>query len=567
MAKPSYSIVEYYGEQDRYKCGYCKNPDTNFSHGMGTHILTVQDYQALIDRGWRRCGSYCYKSTMDQTCCPMYTIKCNALQFQISKSQKKILKRMVKFLKNELNKDDRMDTQDSHHRDNIDIGEIPSHSKHRLKPDENISDMEVKFIDDRLNTRLHPNTTNREKGNGDLGIKQNKSENIPIAKSRNDDFSGTPQSGTSQSVEMDATRTPCMKAKLLRKQRKQNKLLAQGKTQEEVDAIFKEHKQENHAKSLEELFEEIYNGTSKLELKLVRTSPMNSGYLKTSKQSYEVYKIYQTTVHGVVAEKVTEKQYTRFLVKSPLQMKLVRTMSDEFIKTRKISANLFKKYQMIIHGESEEESDDVSFFNFLVKSSLQPWTPDDGPPSGYGSFHEQYWLDNELIAVGVIDILPSCISSVYFFYDPAYSHLSLGTFSSLREIYLTRQLNKTAKDLKYYYMGFYIHTCPKMRYKARMRPSQLLCPETYAWFDIERCLLKLDKQKYSRLNDDIDAIDEDGIIDLRKVLVLYRQVAMPYEIYKKQAHPTITQEEEDEIKEYASLVGMKCAQRLLLYRC
>lgn len=42
---------------------------------MGTHILTVQDYQALIDRGWRRCGSYCYKSTMDQTCCPMYTIK------------------------------------------------------------------------------------------------------------------------------------------------------------------------------------------------------------------------------------------------------------------------------------------------------------------------------------------------------------------------------------------------------------------------------------------------------------------------------------------------------------
>jgi len=54
--------------------------------------------------------------------------------------------------------------------------------------------------------------------------------------------------------------------------------------------------------------------------------------------------------------------------------------------------------------------------------------PNNGPPQGYGSFHEQYWLDNELIAVGVIDILPSCISSVYFFYDPTYSQLSLGTF-------------------------------------------------------------------------------------------------------------------------------------------
>jgi len=51
---------------------------------------------------------------------------------------------------------------------------------------------------------------------------------------------------------------------------------------------------------------------------------------------------------------------------------------------------------------------------------------------GYGSFHQQYWLDDKLIAVGVIDILPGCVSSVYFFYDPDYSFLSLGTYGSLR---------------------------------------------------------------------------------------------------------------------------------------
>ncbi len=27
-------------------------------------------------------------------------------------------------------------------------------------------------------------------------------------------------------------------------------------------------------------------------------------------------------------------------------------------------------------------------------------------------------------------------------------------------------------------MGFYIHTCSKMRYKAAYQPSDLLCPET-----------------------------------------------------------------------------------------
>lgn len=64
---------------------------------------------------------------------------------------------------------------------------------------------------------------------------------------------------------------------------------------------------------------------------------------------------------------------------------------------------------------------------------LQEHIPADGPSVGYGSFHQQYWLDgNKLIAVAVIDILPYAVSSVYFFYDPDYSFLSLGTYSSLR---------------------------------------------------------------------------------------------------------------------------------------
>ena len=27
------SIVEYFAEHERYRCGYCGNSDTNFSHG------------------------------------------------------------------------------------------------------------------------------------------------------------------------------------------------------------------------------------------------------------------------------------------------------------------------------------------------------------------------------------------------------------------------------------------------------------------------------------------------------------------------------------------------------
>lgn len=42
---------------------------------MWAESLTVEDYQYLIDRGWRRSGKYCYKPVMDITCCPLYTIR------------------------------------------------------------------------------------------------------------------------------------------------------------------------------------------------------------------------------------------------------------------------------------------------------------------------------------------------------------------------------------------------------------------------------------------------------------------------------------------------------------
>ncbi|XP_011876561.1 PREDICTED: arginyl-tRNA--protein transferase 1 isoform X2 [Vollenhovia emeryi] len=559
--RQSYSIVEYYAEHEGYRCGYCKNPNTNFSHGMWAHSLTVQDYQSLIDRGWRRSGCYCYKPTMNLTCCPQYTIKCEALDFRISKSQKKILKRMTKFLRNELANDSSASTGEDQ-QDNIDISneEALNYPKHLMKAQKDKSQMNVSSVDDEVGGRLSVNPVKPEKSQKNC---------TSVSSGGPAQLSNSSNKNALHVRSEVADTVPCKKAKLLRIERKKNKLLAQGKSQSEIESIMKEKKQQNCAKPMEELFEEVYTGLKRLELRLVRTAPMSSEYVKTSKESYELYKKYQNTIHGQPTEKLTEQQYTRFLVKSPLKMKLVRVMTDEFVSTLDASASLYKKYQMAIHGDTPDQCDQKSFFNFLVRSPLQQWTPDSGPPQGYGSFHEQYWLDNELIAVGVIDILPSCISSVYFFYDPAYNQLSLGTFSSLREVYLTRQLNKVASNLKYYYMGFYIHTCPKMRYKARMRPSKLLCPETYVWCDIEPCLTKLNNEKYSRLNDEINAIDENGVVNVEEVLVLYKNIAMPYKKYRMQSktYPfSSLGEEKREVEEYVRLVGMPCARAMLLYR-
>ena len=72
------------------------------------------------------------------------------------------------------------------------------------------------------------------------------------------------------------------------------------------------------------------------------------------------------------------------------------------------------------------------------------------------------------------------LSSVYLFYDPDCHFLSLGKYTALMEIKFCK-----AHNLRYYYMGYYIHSCLKMRYKSEYRPSELLCPTSLRWFPFE----------------------------------------------------------------------------------
>lgn len=62
-----------------------------------------------------------------------------------------------------------------------------------------------------------------------------------------------------------------------------------------------------------------------------------------------------------------------------------------------------------------------------------------------------------LVAVGVVDILPSCLSSKYFFWDPDLAHLSLGKVGAMEEIRWVREACRQCPSLRYYYMGYYIH--------------------------------------------------------------------------------------------------------------
>ncbi|XP_063638277.1 arginyl-tRNA--protein transferase 1 isoform X28 [Pan troglodytes] len=385
----------------------------NSDSGMWAHSMTVQDYQDLIDRGWRRSGKYVYKPVMNQTCCPQYTIRCRPLQFQPSKSHKKVLKKMLKFLaQGEVPKGSCEDEPMDSTMDDAVAGDFALINKLDIQCD-------LKTLSDDVKESLESKGKNSKKEE-------------PQELLQSQDFVGEKLGSgePSHSVKVhtvpkpgkgaDLSKPPCRKAKEIRKERKRLKLMQQNpagelegfQAQGHPSSLFPPKAKSNQPKSLEDL--------------IFESLPENASH---------------------------KLEFTRFLCSSPLEAE----------------------------------------------------TPPNGPDCGYGSFHQQYWLDGKIIAVGVIDILPNCVSSVYLYYDPDYSFLSLGVYSALREIAFTRQLHEKTSQLSYYYMGFYIHSCPKMKYKGQYRPSDLLCPETYVWVPIEQCLPSLENSKYCRFNQDPEA--------------------------------------------------------------
>jgi arginine-tRNA-protein transferase len=123
---------------------------------------------------------------------------------------------------------------------------------------------------------------------------------------------------------------------------------------------------------------------------------------------------------------------------------------------------LYLRYLSEWHGKSDGE-DFQSFVQFLYDSPVQTV--------------EFCYRDavGKLLAVGICDLSPQSLSSVYAYHDPAESARGLGTFSALYEIEQAR-----ARGIPYYYLGFWVAGCATMDYKANFRPHEVLHPNG-AW--------------------------------------------------------------------------------------
>ncbi len=119
---------------------------------------------------------------------------------------------------------------------------------------------------------------------------------------------------------------------------------------------------------------------------------------------------------------------------------------------------LYQRYSAEWHGRVEQSRED--FDSFLYDSPVDTLEFTYRSPAG------------RLLAVGICDVCPASLSSVYYYFDPAESRRSLGTLGALVELDFARR-----HRLSHYYLGYWIEACDSMRYKSDFRPCEVLCTD------------------------------------------------------------------------------------------
>lgn len=552
------SVVEDFGSCSS-ACGYCSSRADSFtSHGMQAHVLTVDDYQALIDHGWRRSGSWVYKPALDTTCCPPYTIRLDAARFAPNKAQRRVERRMNLYL-------DRRMTEDGTILDGEDEGRDEDRGRRAAAADESESHRAVKpagmapdvaaTIGEAVARALAACAGKgaMPEGIGDAASPPEANVRLVTAKSARQTgathYCAVAMALASSSQHSRSTRSETAAAK-------RKELPGKKKHKVSDDRV---HLQKMASAIGALLAEELLRDTALVAAGVTVVGRGEGGFLNFAASASP-----SSSSPGPTASlaAVSERGDAPPRRMGPRRELTITTTPSEFIEEE---YQLWKRYQAAVHGDDEDKLGRVSYRRFLVDTPLQrveggeealvhvdengsergwiPWKGEgsggggkgngrnggvsaDGsrciegsggtggggwtklvkaPPSGFGSFHQQYRIDGRLVAVGVVDILPLCLSSKYFFWEPSLKALALGKFSSLREVDWVREASTHCPTLRYYYMGYYIHTCAKMRYKAEYAPSELKCPVSGCWVDFDSTAKRvLDIGVFSPLAEDVN---------------------------------------------------------------
>lgn len=117
--------------------------------------------------------------------------------------------------------------------------------------------------------------------------------------------------------------------------------------------------------------------------------------------------------------------------------------------------NLFSRYIAYKHADSVMYPATVAQFQSLLSSTWQP------------IYLLKLYQDTQLMAVTVVDVLPTSYSAVYSFFAPEAAQYSPGKLAIL---YLLAAAQSSERQ--FVYLGYQVDGCKKMAYKSEFMPHQ-----------------------------------------------------------------------------------------------
>lgn len=124
---------------------------------------------------------------------------------------------------------------------------------------------------------------------------------------------------------------------------------------------------------------------------------------------------------------------------------------------------LFARYLDARHTDGGMTDMDIFDFAAMVEDSpvrtrlVEYRAPEPDDPAG------------RLVAVCITDLISDGLSMVYSFFDPDEDRRSLGVYMILDHIEIARQA-----ELPFTYLGYWVSGSPKMDYKIRFQPAEIL---------------------------------------------------------------------------------------------
>ncbi|MCI2236392.1 MULTISPECIES: arginyltransferase [Helicobacter] len=150
---------------------------------------------------------------------------------------------------------------------------------------------------------------------------------------------------------------------------------------------------------------------------------------------------------------IFSKSHQRIL-KNPLKLKITRPrVSFEHLE-------LYEKYHRVMHDKKGWE---------YQKSTLEIYY--ETFVQGYQDFGYEfdYYYEEKLVGVALVDVLDNAISAVYCYYDHDFKKFSIGSYSILKQIAFAKEYN-----IKYLYPGYWIKDHYSMGYKEKFKPFEVL---------------------------------------------------------------------------------------------